>query len=226
MRHRNLQGADLHAPSAETVENNTLASLPSLAVVTFDGIGTLYPAVRPAVGNVDIVRGVVQNQIPSGAVGKVHAIGFVAGVNTSAWAVGTTLYCSATGQLISTIYGLPVAVVLKSDATVGVLYVNAIGITQNALLAISFPPEAELDFMYSNSFPRPFKEFTYDSNGDILSFDTYATPAKVIHILNKTFAYTSGNLTSIVTTNILTGLSKTRTITYNAGGQMISETEV
>lgn len=225
-RHRSLQGLDLHSPSSEQVENNTIATLSKLSVVTFTAIGTVFPSVRLAVGGTDIVRGICQTDILVGSTGYITSLGLLSGVNTVSWPAGTKLFCSAGGALTAIPNGLPLGVVLRSNATTGVIYVDNTGITQSDLLNVTFPPEAELEFMWALAYPRPFKEFTYNGSGDITAFDIYETSAKLLHILNKTFGYdVSGNLTSIVTTNVITGLTKTRTITYDLNGQMISEDE-
>jgi hypothetical protein len=94
------------------------------------------------------------------------------------------------------------------------------------LVNITFPAEAELEFMWSLVYSRPYKEFSYNMTGDIVNFDIYDSPLKTIHIFNKNFLYDiSGNLTSIISTNVITGLTKTRTILYDINGQMISEEE-
>lgn len=226
-QHRKLQGPDLHAPSNEQVENNTGSLLAKLSCVTFSAMGTLFPAATLAVGGVDPVRGIVQADISNGGIGFVTCIGFLVGVNTNIWNPGTKLYCSATGTLTTIATGLPVATVLRKSLTAGVLYVDNTGITQNDLLGVTFPADAELEFMWALAYPKPHKEFTYNVTGDIINFDVYDTPAKVVHIFSKTFSYNvGGNLTTIVSTNLITGLTKTRTIAYDVNGQMISETEV
>jgi len=226
MLHKKLRAGDLHSPSNELVENNTISTITKLTCVTFTAIGTIYPAIAPAVGSVDAVRGIVQADIVSGSTGYVTSLGLMTDINTISWAPGTKLYCSALGALTIAPIGLPVGVVLKQHATTGVMYVDNTGIVQNDLLSISFPPDAELEFMWSVTYPKPYKEFSYNGTGDIVNFDIYDTPTKIIHIFNKNFSYDlSGNLVQIVTTNLLTALTKTRTIAYDINGEMTSETE-
>lgn len=224
--HARLTSRDLHSPSNELVENNTVLTITNLTCVTFLSIGTAYPAITAAVGGTDTVRGITQTDIASGATGFITSLGLMTNINTISWTPGTKLYCSNLGALTTAPIGLPVGVVLKQHATTGVMYVDNTGIVQNDLLSISFPPDAELEFMWSVTYPKPYKEFTYNMTGDIVNFDIYATPAKTIHIFNKNFTYNvNGNLIQIVTTNLLTGLTKTRVIAYDINGEMISETE-
>lgn len=224
--HKALRGADLHSPSNELVENNSNSLIPKLKCVTFNGIGTVYPSIAAAVGNTDIIRGIAQTDIPDGQTGYITVLGFLTDVNTVSWSVGTKLFCGLTGNLQSAANGLPVGVVLKQSASVGVIYVDNTGITQNDIATITFPPEAELEFMFSVAYPKPYKEFDYNSTGDIVNFDVYNNSTKSVHIFNKAFTYDlSGNLTQIITTNLLTGLTKTRVIAYDSNGEMISETE-
>ena len=224
--HKKLTGRDLHSPSNEQVENNSGSTINAMTCVNFSAMGSIYPSITPAVGGTDLVRGITQSDILNGSTGVITSLGLMTGINTSSWAPGTKLYCGFTGNLTSSPIGLPVGVVLKQNATTGVMYVDNTGITQNDLLTVSFPPDAELEFMWSVTYPKPYKEFSYNGTGDIVNFDIYDTPAKAVHVFNKSFTYDgSGNLIQIVTTNLLTLLTKTRVIEYDGNGEMISETE-
>ena len=123
--HKNLRGRDLHAPSSELVENNTGSTLTKLSVVDLNGMGTVYPQIK--IGNPSVLPnfGVVQEDILTGKYGYITCLGFMFEVDTSLWPVGTILYSSALGQLQSTINGSPIAIVVKQDATYGVLYITA-----------------------------------------------------------------------------------------------------
>lgn len=124
--HRNLRGKDLHGPTNELVENNTCAAIPTLKVVSLDGMGTAFPQVvvaDPSSGNAPF--GVVIDEIPKAQSGYICHIGFLFDVNTSAWTSGTLLYCDASGNLSSTPLGSMIAVVVKQGFTDGVIYVQA-----------------------------------------------------------------------------------------------------
>jgi hypothetical protein len=126
MFHRNLTGNDLHAPSRETVFNNTGSTLPKLKVVRVSGMGTAFPTIAIADPLTYQNFGIVTDDIVTGQAGKACCLGFMFGVDTSAWAPDTILYSDVSGNLSATVLGTPVASVIKQDATTGVLYVTAI----------------------------------------------------------------------------------------------------
>ena len=71
----------------------------------------------------------VSTSIANGAVGSVMIQGLLSGVDTSAFSAGDLLYASSTpGNLtnIPSVYARPVATVLVSDASAGVIYVGGI----------------------------------------------------------------------------------------------------
>jgi hypothetical protein len=139
MKHSVLRGSDLHSPSNELVENNTGSTIPKFTAVTFSSIGIAYPEIVLANGATDIVRGVTQTEITNGGVGYITALGFLNNVNTSIWTVGTKLYAQASGVISSTVTGLPVGVVIKQNATTGIVYVENTGITRNDLSDLVVP---------------------------------------------------------------------------------------
>jgi hypothetical protein len=220
--HSALSGADLHSPSREQVENNTGTNMPALVAVTYSSIGRAFPNVVLA-GTSDIVRGITATAINTGSTGYIAALGLLNGINTSSWSVGTLLYVGGSGSLITTPSGLPIATVLRRDATSGMIYVNAVGVNAADISAASFPAEAELEIDFLVAYPRPYKHFSYSGTGDIVDFDTYADSSMTLHLLNKHFTYgPDGDLASVVTTNLLTGLSKTKTVSYDGSGEIAS----
>lgn len=225
MKHSTLRGSDLHSPTNELVENSTGATIPALTVVHFVGHGT-YPRVHPATSISDVVRGITNTAIPHNGNGIITSLGFMFGLNTQAYSVGQKLYSSVTGALSTTAFGLPVAYVLKKDTTQGVIYVANTGVSVDDVSAAGFPPDAELEMTWAVAYPKPYKEFTYNLTGDIVDYDVYADDTKAIHVFNKSFTYDiGGNLIQIVTTNLITGQSKTKDIAYDLTGEMISMTE-
>lgn len=126
MLHKNLRGNSLHAPSSEVVENRTGITLPKLKVVAFDGIGDKFPKVKAADPNVYTTFGVVQKDIANGKAGYITCLGLMLDVDTSSWLEEALLYASSTGDLSTTPLGTPVALVVKSHNTEGVLYVFGI----------------------------------------------------------------------------------------------------
>lgn len=125
--HSDLRGQDLHSPSQELVENNSGAPITKLKVVTFVTMGTNYPAIIPISAFTDIVRGVVNENIANGATGYITAFGLLNNVNTFAWIVGTVLYSDITGNLTNVVSALKIGVVLKQDATNGIIFINNTG---------------------------------------------------------------------------------------------------
>lgn len=121
--HKNLRGLDLHAPTNELIENGTGGNLSALRVVRLNGMGTVYPQVAVADPNNYDNFGIVHYDIATGKVGYVCCFGFMFEIDTSAWAVGTTLYSDNSGYLSSSANGGIVAYVIKQDAAKGVLYV-------------------------------------------------------------------------------------------------------
>lgn len=123
MLHSRLKGRDLHSPSNEIVENNTGSTIPAMRVVRLDSQGVVYPQIELANPLVYPNFAVTYDDIPTGKCGLACAFGFMIGVDTSSWAVGTSLYSDVTGNLITTANGGLVAQVLKQHATDGVLYI-------------------------------------------------------------------------------------------------------
>lgn len=126
--HRNARGRDLHAPTNELVENNTGVTITALKVVKFNGYGSIYPQVQVQSLSSNIVCGVMQEDLLTGKAGYICSMGLLIDVDTHIWSVNTLLYGSATGDLSPTAFGVPVAIVMRSNSTNGVLYViNTIG---------------------------------------------------------------------------------------------------
>ena len=122
--HSKLRGADLHAPSNELVENNTLSDIAKLKVVALDGMGAIYPQVKIDNPNLYPNFGITQDIIKIGQSGFITVLGFMFEVDTHLWAVGTELYSDTSGNLTTSVLDTLVALVVKQDATHGVLYVT------------------------------------------------------------------------------------------------------
>ncbi len=123
--HSRLVGRDLHAPSNQTVENQSGSPITALKVVRLDGMGTAYPKVALADPNTYVNFGVAWDTIPNTKAGLVACFGFMFEVDTSAWAPFTNLYSDASGNLVTTPLGGIVAQVIKQDVDTGILYVVA-----------------------------------------------------------------------------------------------------
>lgn len=125
--HEDLRGLDLHAPSNERVENQTYQSIPKLKAVALAGMGDSYPKVVPANPENYPNFAISAEEIAPGKSGIVTALGFMWSVDTSPWPATTILYSDDSGNLDTQPYGVPIAFVVRQDATCGVLYVFAIG---------------------------------------------------------------------------------------------------
>jgi hypothetical protein len=224
MKHRNLRGGDLHAPSSELIENNTGATIGVLQVVKFNGMGTLYPQVILANSATDVVRGITQSSIANGATGYITSLGLMNGVNTSAWTVGTTLYCDIYGNVTSTVINTPIGSVLSQDPVNGIIYVNSIGITKAELSALQFPDALSLELAWDILYASNYAETTYDGSGKLTQYNIWDSSAKAIHIFNKTFTYTGSNVTKVVVTRVLDGQTLEKDITYNMSNQLVNVT--
>jgi hypothetical protein len=99
--------------------------------VSFTQLGTAYPQVFIANPLTDVVRGVVQKDIPNGKTGYITGLGFLNEVDTSTWSPGTQLYGDMFGDLTPAVLGFPVGVVLKQDATCGIIYLDTYGFSFN-----------------------------------------------------------------------------------------------
>lgn len=119
------------------VQNNTGSTIPKGTVVGFAGVGgnnTLLVAPYIADGSTPslYVLGVMSHDLPdTGTVGYCTVWGHVEGINTSAFSVGDILYASPTtaGAFTATKPTapdnvIPVAAVLKDDASTGAIFVR------------------------------------------------------------------------------------------------------
>jgi hypothetical protein len=223
MLHKTLRGADLHSPSSELIENNTGTTIPVLKAVKFNGMGALYPQVTLANSTTDIIRGITQADIPTGTPSFITSLGFLNGVDTSAWPTNTTLYADNFGNITNAPNNLPVATVLAQDATNGIIYVNSTGITAGELDALTFPDSLSLELAWDILHPSFYSEPMYDMSGKIIQYNIWDTAAKGLHIFNKTYTYTGTNITKVVITRVYDSKTLEKDLTYS-GSQVITVT--
>jgi hypothetical protein len=124
MFHARLKGRDLHSPTNEIVENKSGSTIPALKVVRLDGQVAAYPNILLADPNSYINFGVTYDAIDNDKNGLACVFGFMVDVDTSTWPAMTSLYSDASGNLTTTSLGGLVAVVIKQDASSGILYVT------------------------------------------------------------------------------------------------------
>lgn len=224
MKHSVLRGRDLHSPSNELVENNTGSTIPKFRAVTFTSMGTAYPQVVLGNGTVDLIRGLTQDDILAGGTGYITALGFLNNVNTSAWTVGTKLYANGSGVITSTPSGLPVAVVLKQDASLGIVYVENTGITKGDLESLEFPDALSLELQWTPTYTNFYTEPTY-SAGLVTKVDIWSSPAKTLQIFKKELTYNlSGLVSKVEITRLLDNIKLTKDITYDVNGNVLTVT--
>lgn len=129
--HSRLKSQDLHSPSRELVANTTGSTIEGLrCVALISQPGTIPLVEKINSPTTQVVRGVTELEITTGQAGFMTSLGFMQNVDTSPWTVGTRLYSTINGSLSIVQVGLPVATVLRQDATTGILYVDNTGITQ------------------------------------------------------------------------------------------------
>jgi hypothetical protein len=173
----------------------------------------------------DVIRGITSSDILNGTTGYITCIGFMNGINTSAWPVNTTLYANTSGVLTTLATGLPVAVVLLQDATNGIIYINNYGVTETIINNLTFPTALSLELAWNIAYPSFYGEPTYTA-GKITSYDIWDTSAKAVHIFNKTYTYTGINITQVVVTSLIGGQTLTKNLTYNGSNQVTSVTRI
>jgi len=236
MKHRNLRGAALHAPSNEVVENNTGVDIPAFKAVTFNGIGTSfgYPSIALNNAPTTVLRGVTQSVIPAAAglnSGYITALGFLNGtatqpIDTHLWPIGTKLFSDASGNLGSTPSGFPAGIVLKQDAVLGVLYVDTVGFTKSDIELLEFPDSLSLELAWDINYPSFYTEPTYNLDGTIATLDIWDSASKTVHVFNKTYTWMSGQLTKVVITRIPDSQTLEKDFVYNLDGSLKNVTRI
>lgn len=111
------------------VKNGSSSNLIATTPVYVTGFDT-YTVVDKATRENYPIFGLLKTDIPAGGNGVAVVAGVLSNVNTSSWTAGSTLYVNDSGSLTSTRPeggAAAVGIVAKSDATVGVIIVEAKG---------------------------------------------------------------------------------------------------
>jgi len=129
------------------VKNKSGVTITKGKVVQFSGASggniETEAAVNNGVVNPRLYFGVAAEEILDDAEGFVVTTGYIRGLNTNAWAVGTLLYIGASGDLTNTApakpaFQVPVAAVTMQNAAAGVIYVRMNnGLELNELFDVS-----------------------------------------------------------------------------------------
>lgn len=104
---------------------------------------------------------------------------------------------------------------------------NALTFTDHVTSPISFnePGLNLIDLEYKSRIPDYYKEFSYTADGDIDAIDIWKNNTKTTKLFTKAFTYTTGNLTQILITDVVTGETLTKTIAYDGDGNVSSITK-
>lgn len=236
MKHRNLRGAALHAPSNEIVENDTGSDIAAFKAVTFNGIGTAfgYPSILLNNAPTTVLRGITQSVIPAAAglnSGYITALGFLIGtatqpIDTHLWTVGTKIFSDASGNISAIPSGFPAGIVMKQDATLGAVYVDTVGFSKSDIEILEFPDSLSLELAWDINYPSFFAKATYNIDGTIQALDIYDSSAMTIHVFNKAYTWTGGQLTKVVVTRVPDSQTLEKDITYNLDGSLNTVTRI
>lgn len=115
------------------VINQTGSTITNGSAVYFNGASSTYPTIalaRADAGATTIVAGLATEDIPNNTIGFITTLGVVHGINTAAYAPGTTVFLSATtsgafasaspvSSFATTTYRYRIGIVAVSSATVG-----------------------------------------------------------------------------------------------------------
>lgn len=177
--HNDLQGLDLHAPSNFHIENDTGSALTQLKVVKYTGFGTTFPEVSPITSISDSPAGIMPLDLADGADGFTTAIGYIFDCDTSAWVAGQVLYADASGDLTAVVNDLRVAIVIKADASTGILFSIAVRGAKGDTGAPGAPGGSGSTIVFSDYF------IGVTSDPETTATDSASAP--VIDEMEKTF---------------------------------------
>ena len=124
---------------------------------------------------------------------------------------------------------------LQPNDNISLLNNNSLFISQSgARNAITLNSSNERELKYDNvsgliSYVSPsngdfYKQLTY-SNGDLSKIETYENATKSTKLFTKELTYTTGYLTQVVTTNEITSVIETKTLSYDVNGNLINITK-
>lgn len=120
---------------------------------------------------------------------------------------------------------MPVGVVIKQNATSGIVYIENTGITKGDLESLEFPDALSLELQWTTTNPNFYTEPTYNVSNVITRVDIYDNSSKSFHIFEKIYTYNVNNqVTKIEITRLYDGIKITKNITYNVYGNISSVT--
>jgi len=76
-----------------------------------------------------------------------------------------------------------------------------------------------IDLAFKSAYQNYYHEFTYTS-GDLTLIEIWESASKVTKLFEKSFTYTTGNLTGLVTTDLLSSKTLSKTLTYDGSGNL------
>jgi len=82
-----------------------------------------------------------------------------------------------------------------------------------------------IDLAFKAAYQNYYHEFTY-SGGVLSLIEIWESASKVTKLFTKSFTYTSGNLTGLVTTDLISSKTLSKTLTYDGGGILQTITRI
>lgn len=80
------------------------------------------------------------------------------------------------------------------------------------------------ELVWNQLYPSFYTEAQYNIGNQVIQRDTWNNPAKTIHLFTETFTYTLNNVTNTTVTNILSGSTLSKNITYDINGKYLTST--
>jgi hypothetical protein len=150
--------------------------------------------------------GVAAEAIDNDAQGFVVETGYIRGLNTNAWAVGTLLYIGATGDLTNTApakpaFQVPIAVVTFQNASSGVVYVRMnSGVELNEVFDVDIDTPLEGQVLSYNDADSKWENITFTGGAtgggtDAVFYENDQTVTTNYTITSSKNAMTAGPVT-------------------------------
>jgi hypothetical protein len=90
----------------------------------------------------------------------------------------------------------------------------------NGPTRFSEPGTNLIDLDYKSRLSTYYHEISYTVDGDVDTIDVWLNNTKTTKLFTKAFTYTSGDLTQILITDVVTGATLTKQLVYNVDGNL------
>lgn len=77
-----------------------------------------------------------------------------------------------------------------------------------------------IDLDYKSRLSTYYHEISYNVDGDVKTIDVWLNNAKTTKLFTKAFTYTNGDLTQILITDVVTGVTLTKALVYDVDGNL------